>query len=337
LNGAIGFGIGGRYRWKDIVQNGDRWQWHFRVGGTMRGYLPPQTGSRPVNTLDYLSVRWLSRAWGSSPRGLRMTVVPRAELWTLQRRDLSLESYHIGSLELPVGAGAQLTREFALYFTLGPQRRWITSKVPASGTQLIKEVDQVPRVSTRAFLRLNSQYTFNPAELRQDLRDSLALQLDAYQPTTEDRLVPGGGGGFFRFDLQGRFLFPLGWHELRAGAHLTGEGGNIWFVDELPLSDHLRIGFGLEKYTHRVGSGSLEFRYSLLRDKVKVGVFNDTGVWRKLPRDDTAQKAELAGSFGASLGLFLFDEIQVDAYYGLGWSTDHYTSTGLALAIKEAF
>jgi hypothetical protein len=74
-----------------------------------------------------------------------------------------------------------------------------------------------------------------------------------------------------------------------------------------------------------------------LRDKVKVGVFNDTGVWRKLPRDDPGQHAKLAGSFGASLGLFLFDEIQVDAYYGLGWATDRYTSTGLALAIKEAF
>jgi len=84
-------------------------------------------------------------------------------------------------------------------------------------------------------------------------------------------------------------------------------------------------------------SGSLEFRYSLLRDKVKIGVFNDTGVWRHLPRNDKNQKAELAGSFGASLGLFVFDEIQLDAYYGLGWSSDGYTSTGLALAIKEAF
>ena len=337
LNGAIGFGVGGRYRWRDVLQSGDRWQWHFRVGGTIRSYLPPDSGSRPVNTLDYLSVRWLSRSWNDSPSGLRMTVVPRTELWTLQRRDLSLESFRIGTVELPVGAGAQLTRGFALYFTLGPQRRWIVDRVPAAGTQLLPEIQEVPQVSTRAFVRINSAYTFNPSELRQDLRDTLAVQADAYQPMSQDRLRTGGSSGFFRFDLQGRLLFPLGWHELRVGGHVTGEAGNIWFADELPLSDHLRIGFGLEKYTHRVGSSSLEFRYSLLRDKVKVGVFNDTGVWRKLPRPDPTQRAELAGSFGASLGLFLFDEIQVDAYYGLGWSTDHYTATGLALAIKEAF
>ncbi len=330
INGPIGFGIGGRYRWKDILEDGDRWQWHFRTGGALRPYLPKDAGARFVNTNDYLSVRWLSRPWDSSPRGLRMTVVPRAELWTLQRRDLMLESYRIGTLEVPVGAGAQLSPEFALYFTLGLQRRWLTDDVPASGTTLSTEVTKVPRVSSRGFLRLNSQYTFNPGELRQDLRDSVALQLDAYRPGSSD-------SGFLRFDVQGRWIFFFGWNELRAGAHATGEGGNIFFVDELALAEHLRVGFGLEKYTHRVGSGSVEFRYSLLRDKVKVGVFNDTGVWRHLPRDDAQQKASLAGSSGISLGLFLFDEIQVDAYYGVGWSTDSYMSTGLALSIKEAF
>jgi hypothetical protein len=330
LNGPIGFGIGGRYRWKDILQPGDRWQWHFRTGGAFRPYLPKDSGSRFVNTNDYLSVRWLSRSWGGAPSGLRMTIVPRAELWTLQRRDLLLESYRIGTLEVPAGAGAQLTQEFALYFTVGLQRRWLTDVTPAAGSALAPEVAKVPGVSSRGFLRLNSQYTFNPRELRQDLRDSVALQLDTYQPTA-------AGDGYFRFDLQGRWIFPLGWHELRAGAHATGELGNILFTDEVALSDHLRVGFGLEKYTHRVGTASLEFRYSLLRDKVKVGVFNDTGVWRHLPREDAAQKASLAGSSGVSLGLFLFDELQLDAYYGLGWSTDHYSSTGLALAIKEAF
>ena len=330
INGPIGFGIGGRYRWKDILQAGDRWQWHFRAGGALRPYLPKDAGARLVNTNDYVSVRWLSRPWDSSPRGLRMTVVPRAELWTLQRRDLMLESYKIGTLEVPAGAGAQLSPEFALYFTLGLQRRWLTDDIPAAGSTLSTEVTKVPRVSTRGFLRLNSQYTFNPTELRQDLRNSVALQLDGYRPVSSD-------DGFFRFDVQGRWIFFFGWNELRAGAHATGEGGNIFFVDELALADHLRVGFGLEKYTHRVGSASLEFRYSLLRDKVKIGLFNDTGVWRHLPRDDARQKPSLAGSTGASVGLFLFDEIQVDAYYGVGWSTDNYMSPGLALAIKEAF
>ena len=35
---------------------------------------------------------------------------------------------------------------------------------------------------------------------------------------------------------------------------------------------------------------------------------------------------------------FIFDELQIDAFYGAGWATDGSPShMGLALAIKEAF
>ena len=166
---------------------------------------------------------------------------------------------------------------------------------------------------------------------RQDLHNGISLELNAFRPTASiDR-------GYLRLDLQGRHIFSLGWHEIRVGAAIAGELGDVWYVDEVPLSDHLRIGFGIDKYTQRLGSLSLELRWSLLRDKVKVGVFNDLGVWRRLPRDDPGQSPELAGSTGGGLFLFLFDELQVDAYYGVGWSTDSSKNTGLALVFKEAF
>src|SRR5213075_801680 len=143
---------------------------------------------------------------------------------------------------------------------------------------------------------------------------------------------------FLRFDLQGRKLIFIGWHELRLGAHVSGETGEIWFVDEIPLETHLRVGFGLQRFTQRAASGSVEFRYSLVRDKMKIGVFNDTGVWRLLPRDDPKQSAKLAGSTGLGMFFFIFDTLQIDAYYGLGWATDGSPSNmGLALGIKEAF
>ena len=46
---------------------------------------------------------------------------------------------------------------------------------------------------------------------------------------------------------------------------------------------------------------------------------------------------ELAGSSGAGLFFFIFDELQIEIFYGVGWSTDSYLQTGFALAIKEAF
>lgn len=333
LNGPIGVGLGGRYRWKNLLQKDDRWQVHFRVGGAFRPILDEGGGSRFVNSNDYLTARWLSKPWGGTSRGLRMTISPRAELWSLQRRDpmLLVEQYRVGTLELATGAGSQLLPEFALYVTLGLQRRWIFDAQPAAGSTLGPDVTRIPRVSNRVTLRLNSQYTSNPGELRQDLRNGLQLELGAWRP------LVAGDSGFMRLDVQGRMLFPLGWHELRIGARLTGEIGDLLYVDELPLDDHLRVGFGLEKYTTRITSMSLELRYSLLRDKVKVGLFNDLGVWRHLPRDDAAQTPEMAGSGGGGLFLFLWDEVQVDVFYGVGWTTDGYLRSGLSLAIKEAF
>ena len=60
-------------------------------------------------------------------------------------------------------------------------------------------------------------------------------------------------------------------------------------------------------------------------------------VWRHLPRVDPLQNAELAGSSGGGIFFFAFDELQIDAFYGVGWSTDGFHQPGLALVIKEAF
>jgi hypothetical protein len=331
LDGSIGLGVGGRYRLKDVFQQGDRWQAHFRLGGTLRSSLDPDGGTSPVNTLDYLTTRWLSRAWGGSERGLRFTIVPRYELWSMQRSDLSLDSFRIQTLELGAGAGSQLFPTFSLFFTGGFQRRWIFDVKPETLVPVASDVSSVPGVQNRAFLRANSTYTFNPGELRQDERDSVSLELTAVRPTAP------ANSGFFRFDAQGHKLFNLGWNELRVGLHYGGELGTIDYPDEISLDGFLRVGFGLNKHTHRAGTGSLELRYSILRDKFKVGLFNDLGFWRHLPRDDSSESSELAGSAGGGLFFLFYDQLQVDAYYGVGWSADGYKNAGLVLAIKEAF
>ena len=228
LNGPIGIGVGGRYRWKDIIDDGDRWQVHFRFGGALRGNLNPNGGTDLVNSDDYLSVRWLSRPWGGSSSGLRMTIAPHVDFWELQRPDLMLESYRIGTLEVGAGAGAQLSREFSLYFTLGVQRRWIFDINPVLGTTPSADVTDVPGVSNRGFLRATSQYTFNPNELRQDMRDWLSLDLNAYQPTIAHTQ------GYFHFDLQGHKLINFGWNELRLGLRVTGEAGDVLYIEQDP-------------------------------------------------------------------------------------------------------
>lgn len=335
LNGRVGLALGGRYKWRNLLQEGDRWQAHFRVGGALRGSLDPDKGSGLVNSWDYVSARWLSKPWGGSSRGLRMTIVPRAELWTLQRRDLMLERYRVGTVEIGPGFGSELTPSFSLFLSGGTQRRWVFDRVTAAGFAddpgRMADVAKVPNVSNRLFLRLNSQLVFNPEELRRDLRDGAELELSASKPWGGDM------NASIRFDLSAKKFFALGWHELRLGARTSWAFGDVPFLDEIGLDDHMRLGFGLEQYSHRITSLSAEFRWSLLRDRVKVGAFADFGVWRHLPRDDANEGPDLAGATGGGLNLFLWDEVQVDAYYGVGWASTGYLKPGLWLQIKEAF
>jgi hypothetical protein len=334
LHAARGYGAGGRYRWGNIFEDGDRMQAHFRVGLASRSVLDEtgaSVGSSYVNSEDYVSARWLSRSWGGTNAGLRMTIAPHYDLWELQRPDLLLQSFRVGTLELGAGAGSQLTPEFSLYFTLGLQRVWLFDVNWVADAPETSDVTSVPKVSNRGFLRATSQYTFNPEELRVDHRDAVSLTVDAYQPTV------AGNTGYFHFDLNAYKYVALGWHEMRISVLAAAEEGDVLFIDETPLVSQIRLGFGLQKWTRTMATLAMEFRYSLLRDKVKVGVFNDISVWRHLPRVDAGEAVEAAGAAGGGLFFFLADEMQIDAFYGVGWTTDGYSSPGFALNIKEAF
>jgi hypothetical protein len=330
LTGQFGLILGGRYRGRNLIQDGDRWQFHFRVGSILRSGLV-DGATEFVNFWDYLSMRWISRSWDGSGQGLRATVVARSELWTMQRSELWLEKYRIENTEVGTGAGAQLTPAFSLYLTAGIQRHWLFDIVPAVGHPPTSVVTEVPGAANRLFLRLNSQYTFNPDALRRDVRDMIEVELSGYQPARFD------SDGYLSFDLQARKLWPVGWHELRAATHITEQLGNVPWTDEVLLSNHLRIGFGLDKYTERIATFLFDFRYSLLRDKLKTGVFADLAFYRHLPRDDPEEKLVVAGSVGPGLFLLFMEAIQFDLFVGAGWSSDGYLSPGLWLHIQETF
>src|SRR5262249_55819367 len=151
------------------------------------------------------------------------------------------------------------------------------------------------------------------------------------------RPVIAGTTGYFHFDFNAYKYIALGWHELRLTLLAAAEAGDVLFIDETPLAAQIRLGFGLQTWTRSMSTLALEFRYSVLRDKVKIGVFNDLSVWRQLPRVDPDEKIELAGAVGGGLCFFVFDEMQIDAFYGYGWDSIGYGATGLSLNIREAF
>ena len=142
---------------------------------------------------------------------------------------------------------------------------------------------------------------------------------------------------FLRVDALGRRLWPFGWHELWLTGRVTALGGDVVFMDEEPLGNHLRLGFGGRKYTQGVTSLRLEFRYALLRDLFKVSLFHDLAAYRDLDRLTAVDRSELGGAGGLGLHFLIYDEFQLDAYVGGGWTSTGDRRPGFNLQLREAF
>jgi len=98
----------------------------------------------------------------------------------------------------------------------------------------------------------------------------------------------------------------------------------------------LRGPFGNE-YARKYGGLQLEFRYSLLRDAFKLGIFHNLAGYGAIDRVTQNEKLTFANAVGLGLHALLIDEFQLDAWFGVGWSTKGLFDQGGALAIRQAF
>jgi hypothetical protein len=87
-------------------------------------------------------------------------------------------------------------------------------------------------------------------------------------------------------------------------------------------------------YARKLGSTGLEFRYSLLRDVIKVGLFYDQVLFGAIDR--TADTESLR-SGGPAVHLLLADQFQVDMHLAVGWSTKGATDHGISLGLRRVF
>lgn len=326
----VGLEGGARYRWRDLLQDGDRWEVRARAGVARRSTIVTDE-VRLVNSHLVGEARWSGRVLaGAEPQWLRATAGLRAEALSAQRVDLGLESFSLGAVEAVAGVDTQLLPSLFADLTLGVQRRWLYG-VEAAVPPWAPEVAATARAANRGFARLRAELTFNPGELRRDLRDRAELDLTAWTPASQ------GQGALLRVDAWLRKLWTVGWHDVSALGHTTAALGDVSWVDEEALGSHVRLGLGDSRTTSAATSVRLELRWSLLRDVVKVGLFDDLAVFRAFDRTTRAARPELAGSVGAGLHFLLADDFQLDLWAGGGWSTDGLRRTGFALALREAF
>jgi len=318
-----GLGAGGQYREESFWMPDDRWEIRARVAGALRQHLDSDS-SRVMLTRVLAQGRWFSPP--VLTESLRPALTVRADLLSLQRSDLHLDSFHQATFSASFDASVFRPRGMVA-LGVGIERRFLLSLVKAIGANPL--LDETPRAQTRPYAEAIAEIVFNPGELRTDRKHLMTFEARAYSGSpSSDKAV------WMRATYQHRF--PFGWHELWWQARGTLLAGGVLFPDEESIGGHLHGAFAESDYARKLASSGLEFRYSFSRDVVKVGVFYDQVLFGAIDRTSGAETLKTAGAGGPALHLLLGDQFQIDGYLALGWKADGKTYA-VSLVLRQVF
>jgi hypothetical protein len=319
-----GGGLGVTYHGGGLIAQDDRWDVGGRAAGALRTRLD-NTSTAPAFTRAVAQV-----SYATSPIAgvLRPSLHVGFDLLDEQRADLHYESFQFAVIEAGATALFLPTKGIRAALGTGLSRRFLYDIVPEVNTPLPLEPAHLAQ--TRPYGELSLQLTFDPQNLRRDQHHELYLAARLYgapRAGDEDEL-------FLTANYQK--IFHLGWNELWINARAISRSGYVIFPEEESLGDDLRGTFSTEFARKLLGLG-VEFRYSLIRDLFKVGVFHNGLVYGAIDRGTDADKAALADSFGLAAHALFLDEFQLDAYFGVGFASGGKVDHGAALAIRQAF
>jgi hypothetical protein len=325
IDSAEGGGLGATWHSGRLLFQDDRWQVSGRAAGALRQRLDG-TGS------DFAFTRALGEAEYDAPSlagFVRPSLRARVDLSDRQRPDLGLESFVFTTLD----AAAQILFVPGSYLRAslgaGVERRLLYSVEPGPGALF---GPSYRFAQTRQYGEASVTLTFDPATLRRDRHHLLSVAARAYAAPR------AGEARTVHLSATYQNMFALGWNELWVELRGMSRTGSVLFPEEGSIGGEvLRGPFGSE-YARRYAGLELEYRYSLVRDVFKIGVFHNLAAFgvidRATNRDD---KLGLANAVGLGAHALIIDEFQMDAYFGVGWSTHAKFDTGAALAIRQAF
>ncbi|HUJ28271.1 MAG TPA: hypothetical protein VLW85_19750 [Myxococcales bacterium] len=322
-----GGGVGATYHSGRLLFQDDRFQLGGRVAGAIRQRLEDGpsyvTFTRALGTAEYDAP-----ALGGV---LRPSIQARVDLTDRQRPDLNLESFEYAALE----AGVQLLLVPDDYVRAsigaGGERRLLFNAQSPTNVQPLPG-PQYSVAHDRPFAEAGLTLVLDPESLRRDRHHQLNLGARMYGPPH-----PGDEGALHLF-LDWQKMWPVGWNEIWASVHALSRSGFVLFAEEESIGDGdlLRGPFGIE-YARRAAGLDLEFRYSLLRDVFKLGVFHHGAAYGRLDRTRGTEKLALADAMGLGVHALIIDEFQLDAYFGVGFASGGQFDKGAALAIRQAF
>lgn len=325
IDSLEGGGLGATYRTGRLIFREDR----VRIGGRLAGALRSKLdGSGTIFTFT----RAVSDAAYEAPPlfgFLRPSLAARVDLSNRQRPDLNLESADFGQLEGAAYARLSPVPELRISLGAGIERRVLYALLPVTGLTPPPEV--TPAADTRYFAEVSFKSTFDPQALRIDRHHELELSARFFGAPR------AGTDGSIHLLARWQKMLALGWNELWLGALGISRSGYVLFPEEESIGGAVLRGPFVNEYARRLAAVQVEYRYSLLRDVFKLGIFNNAVAYGKLDRVARTERLAGADSFGLGVHALIIDEFELDAWFGLGVSTGGHFDRGAALQIRQAF
>jgi hypothetical protein len=329
INSLEGGGLGIGYNGESFFQEYDRWHVQGRVAAGLRDHLD-HSGSRPVFNHANAELGWD----GPPFHGMRFSWRAAAEVINRQRGDLYLES--VEGATLTGSIDAKLTPLKTMWMTIGGglERRFLFDAHPAPPPGKIVPVDTASIAQTRPFAELAAGFIFNPEELRRDRKHELSLQSRVYFAAIQ------GNTTSMRTDVRYRKLFPIGWHELWLNGRTAWVSGDVLYTEEQSLGGEALRDVFANIFVRKMAGVGLEFRWSLLRDLFKVGLWDNAAVYGAIDRTDltnTVETRAFANAVGVGVHALFIDEFQLDLYWGVGFGRSGAFGNGLSLQLGQAY
>ncbi len=323
-NYVNGLEMGLNYVGRDLLGKGDLWYTATSGGFGLRSRLITEKlyphFSRAYFEGSYLTVPIL--------KYFKPNIWTEMNLISRQRGDLNLENYW--ALTADVALQLQVELRPGMRFLAGggfEYRRLF-------GLEVVPDYESPPDVTVterkRPFIRATHESVIDPTVLRWDRRHTIESELRYYFPFGTDL-------GFGWTDVRYQFVQPIGWHDfwVKARGHLSW--GEVTFHDELSVAELVRGLFGAQ-YVPSGATLQLEFRFSIVRDDIKIGIFHDLAIFAVPLRTQNGKVAvELADGFGPSMHFLAMDMFQLDLFMAFGFRRNANFNAAFSMQFQKAF
>lgn len=322
-----GLEIGLNYQSKSLAFTDDRWRVALMGGLGLRNDLP-QNNIYIFPSRLIADALWYSPALDESGTS-RAFLSLHTEGIARQRRDFGLENYFALRSELSFSLQVRPWRSLSLFAGAGMQYFIVGGLQAPLGAPPPFTIADPTRL--RNFVEGRVDLIFFDGDSRYDRRHALFLEGRLSANITRFDLPP-----FAEARLGYQLVVPIGWHDVWIRAKGTWMSGDVMFPFEEVLGEHLPAVFG-DIWVQKAGGVRAEFRYSLVRDIAKVGLFANALAFGEEQRDVGKTVPRFGAGIGPTAHVLIEGIFQLDLFLNFSLLSNGRFSTGLLVWLNKVF